>query len=111
MTLVQCGGHFAGSAVAHWNAGADGRGALLTGDTLAIGADRASVTAMRSYVNRIPLPARAIRRILDALAPYRYDRIHGAFGVIDSDAEAVVDRSLHRYIAWVNGDIPDEPRR
>ncbi|PPK97692.1 hypothetical protein CLV92_103227 [Kineococcus xinjiangensis] len=59
----------------------------------------------------IPLPARAIRRILDALAPYTYDRLYGAFGVIDSDAEAVVDRSLHRYISWVDGDIPDEPDR
>jgi len=36
------------SSVAHWAAGADGRGALLTGDTIAIGADLASVNLMRS---------------------------------------------------------------
>ena len=34
LTLVRCGGHFTGSAVLHWPGGAEGRGALLTGDTL-----------------------------------------------------------------------------
>jgi len=34
VTLIQCGGHFPGSAVVHWADGADGAGALLTGDTI-----------------------------------------------------------------------------
>lgn len=34
VTLIQTGGHFEGSAVVHWAAGADGRGALLTGDSI-----------------------------------------------------------------------------
>ena len=33
VTLIQCGGHFPGSAVLHWADGADGRGALLTPGT------------------------------------------------------------------------------
>lgn len=111
VTFIQCGGHFPGSSVAHWAAGADGRGALLTGDTIAIGADRASVNVMRSYVNRIPLPERAVRRVLAAVEPYPYDRIYGAFGVLPDNAEDIVRRSLDRYIAWIRGDVPDEPDR
>lgn len=111
VTFVQCGGHFAGSSVAHWQRGADGAGVLLTGDTIAIGADRVSVNAMRSYVNNIPLPERAIRRILTAIEPYSYDRLYGAFGVIESGASAIVRSSLNRYVAWVRGDVPEEPMR
>jgi len=111
LSLVQCGGHFAGSAVAHWAAGADGRGVLLTGDTIAIGADRASVNVMRSYVNNIPLPERAVRRILDAVQPYRYERLYGAFAVLEHDPQPVVRTTLERYITWLRGDVPDEPDR
>ncbi|MBC7630887.1 hydrolase [Aeromicrobium sp.] len=108
VTLVQCGGHFAGSSVAHWSAGSDGRGVLLTGNTLAIGADRTSVSVMRSYVNRIPLPERAVRRIMSAIEPYAWDRLYGAFSTIDAGATAVVGSSLDRYITWTRGDKPDE---
>ena len=31
LTLIRCGGHFAGGTVLHWAGGAEGRGALLTG--------------------------------------------------------------------------------
>lgn len=109
LTFIQCGGHFAGSSVAHWAAGAGGLGALLTGDTIQIGADRASVNAMRSYVNNIPLPERSIRGILEATAPWGYDRIYNAFAVIDRGARQVVEHSLARYITWLRGDLPDEP--
>lgn len=111
VTFVQCGGHFAGSSVAHWSAGADGNGALLTGDTIAVGADRKSVSVMRSYVNRIPLPERAVRRVLDETEPYAYDRLYGAFGTIEKGATAIVKASLSRYVDWLRGDIPDEPER
>ncbi|MBA2559083.1 MAG: hypothetical protein H0V07_04215 [Propionibacteriales bacterium] len=109
VVMHQCGGHFAGSSVVHWRAGAAGHGALLTGDTIAIGADRASVNVMRSYVNRIPLPQRAVRRVLDTVAGLPYDRLYGAFGVLPTHAHEIVDTSLRRYIAWVCGDVPDEP--
>lgn len=109
VTFIQCGGHFAGSAVAHWAAGGGGRGALLTGDTIAIGPDRASVSVMRSYVNNIPLPERAVRRIMVAIDPCPYDRLYGAFRSLDADARAVVTATLERYITWLRGEVSDEP--
>ena len=40
LTLARIGGHFDGAAVLHWPAGAEGRGALLTGDTITVVQDR-----------------------------------------------------------------------
>lgn len=102
LTLVQTGGHFEGSAVLHWAGGAEGRGALFTGDTISVAADRRWVTFMRSYPNYIPLPPHEIRGILDAIEPYEFDRIHGGwFGNdVREDAKAAVRRSAERYIKW-----------
>ena len=36
LTLINCGGHFEGGAVLHWPAGANGKGALLTGDIIQV---------------------------------------------------------------------------
>ncbi|TFB56066.1 MBL fold metallo-hydrolase [Cryobacterium tagatosivorans] len=108
VTLVQCGGHFPGSCVLLWREGAEGRGVLLTGDTIFIGPDNKTVSAMRSYPNLIPLPEQAVRIILDRLHPLAYDRMYGPFGqVVASGARAVVTRSLTRLIAWLRADIPD----
>lgn len=112
VTLVQAGGHFPGSAVAHWSAGAEGRGALLVGDTMFVSADRASVSFMRSYPNLIPLSERLVRGISDAVEPYAYDRIYGGFaGQSIDDARRIVRFSADRYIGWLHDDIrdPDEP--
>ncbi|GAB3559317.1 MBL fold metallo-hydrolase [Spelaeicoccus albus] len=99
--LVQCGGHFAGSCVAH--VPGIGGGALLTGDTIFPGPG--TVSAMRSYPNKIPLPERAIRTILRALADYEYERLYGSFeNDIAAGASAIVKRSLGRYIEWVRGE-------
>lgn len=105
VTLVQCGGHFAGSAVVHWRDGAGGRGALLVGDTLTVVADRRYVSFMRSYPNLIPLPAEEIEQILAALAPYAYDRVYGGWWdrVVDHDGERSVRGSADRYISWLRG--------
>lgn len=106
--MHQCGGHFPGSSVVHWsNDDDDRRGALLTGDTVAIGADRTSVNAMRSYVNNIPLSERSLRRVLDTVMPLDFDRIYSAFGSIGSDARPMVDRSLRRYVRWIRGELDD----
>ncbi len=100
VTLLRLGGHFAGGTVLHWKGGANGRGVVLSGDILQVVSDRRYVSFMRSYPNLIPLPARTVRRIADALKPYRFERIHGAWWdrVVDSDAEAAVARSAERYI-------------
>ncbi|MFL4474342.1 hydrolase [Paeniglutamicibacter sp. MACA_103] len=105
--MYQCGGHFAGSSVVHWPAGQDGAGVLITGDTIAVGGDAKSANAMRSYVNNIPLPARAIERILDIVTPLEFSRLYSAFGVLREDAHATVQRSLRRYISWVEGRMPE----
>ena len=61
--LVRTGGHFAGATVMHWRAGAEGRGALLTGDVAMVAMDRRSVSFMYSFPNYIPLNAGAVRGI------------------------------------------------
>jgi glyoxylase-like metal-dependent hydrolase (beta-lactamase superfamily II) len=107
VTLVQCGGHFPGSAVLHWRDGAGGRGALLTGDTVGVVADTRYLSFMRSYPNFIPLPERDLDRLLTSLAPYDYDRIYGGWWsrVVDHDGMAAVARSADRYRAWLRGDV------
>lgn len=107
LSLFQCGGHFAGSSLLLWPAGAAGRGALLTGDTIAIGGDGKSVNAMRSYVNNIPLPKKAIQHILDTAMPLAFDRMYGAFRTIDSGARPITERSLRRYMDWIDGMPPE----
>lgn len=103
LTLIRCGGHFAGAQVLHWPHGAEGRGALLTGDIIMVVQDRRYVSFMYSYPNLIPLSARAVRRIADSVAPFSYDRIYGAWWerVVLHDAHAAVDRSVRRYIAAI----------
>lgn len=104
LTLIQCGGHFEGSAALHWAAGAGGRGALLTGDTIAVVADRRFVSFMRSYPNDIPLSAAAVRQIVATVAPYRFDRIYGGWWdrVVDRNAPAAIRRSADRYIRCIS---------
>ncbi len=58
LTLINCGGHFEGGAVLHWQAGANGKGALLTGDIIQVVQDRRYASFMRSYPNLIPLGGR-----------------------------------------------------
>ena len=105
VVLVQCGGHFAGSAVLHWPAGAGGRGALLTGDTISVTPDRRFVSFMRSYPNQIPLPSAEVRRIVARVRALPFDRLYGGWWdrVVDGDASAAIERSAERYIAWVEG--------
>jgi len=105
VVLSQPGGHFPGSAVVHWAAGADGRGVLLSGDTIFANPDRTSVSFMRSYPNRIPLSAAVVLRVAERVARRPFERLYNNFeGVIPADARAVVLRSAQRHAAWVRGD-------
>ena len=107
MTLVRCGGHFEGSAVLHWAAGAEGRGALLTGDTIQVVQDRRWVSFMRSYPNVVPLDAARVRRIAAAVEPYAFDRIYGAWWDlhVEMDAKGAVSRSVARYLDAITGEV------
>jgi len=103
IALVQCGGHFDGSAVLHWAAGAEGRGALLVGDSITVVPDVRFVSFMRSYPNHIPLPASEIQRIVDAVRPYPFARIYGGWWdrVVREEGKAAVSRSAERYLRWI----------
>ncbi len=106
LTLSQPGGHFPGSVVAHWAAGAEGRGVLLSGDTFQANPDRTSTTFMRSYPNRIPLSGAVVERITRAVSAFDFDRVYDNFGhTIDTDARTVLRRSADRYVCWVSGDF------
>jgi glyoxylase-like metal-dependent hydrolase (beta-lactamase superfamily II) len=100
VTLIHCGGHFPGSAVLHWAAGAGGLGALLVGDTIMVGQDRRTVSFMYSYPNLIPLNARTVRRIATALEPYEFEQIFGGwFGknILEGGKQAI-RYSARRYL-------------
>jgi glyoxylase-like metal-dependent hydrolase (beta-lactamase superfamily II) len=104
ITLLELGGHFPGSCVALWSAGAEGKGVLLTGDTIFANPD-GTASFMRSYPNRIPLSAAVVQRLADATDRLRFDRLYNNFGArIDHDARSMVRFSADRHAAWVRGD-------
>src|SRR5690606_15610685 len=106
LTLLRCGGHFAGATVLHWPEGTDGRGALFSGDTLQVLPDRAHVSVMRSYPNILPVSAAIIEHVAGILDPLAFDRVYGAFDgrTIDTGGKAAIARSLSRYLAALRGD-------
>lgn len=92
LTLIHCGGHFAGSTLLHWAEGADGLGALLTGDSIMVAQDRRTVGFMYSYPNLIPLDATAVQRIVDAVAPFEFEQIYGGWtgkNVLEAGGQAI----------------------
>lgn len=106
VTLIQCGGHFDGSAVLHWADGADGAGALFVGDSITVVPDRRFVSFMTSYPNLIPMSEPKVRAIFDAVEPFDFDRIYGGWwgrNVMSGAKEAVL-RSAERYIQHLAGE-------
>ena len=103
ITLVRCGGHFAGSTVLHWAGGADGRGVLMTGDTVMVTPDPRWLSFMRSYPILIPLNGAKVRHIVDVLDPLPFDRIYGGWWdrVCVSEAKARLHASAERYISAI----------
>jgi glyoxylase-like metal-dependent hydrolase (beta-lactamase superfamily II) len=100
VTLIRCGGHFSGSTVLHWAAGAERRGALFTADTITVTADPRWLSFMRSYPILIPLNRRAVEGIVAAVAPFPFDRIYGGWwqSVLAEDAKARLAASAERYV-------------
>jgi glyoxylase-like metal-dependent hydrolase (beta-lactamase superfamily II) len=103
LTLIHCGGHFPGSTVLHWQAGAQGNGVFLVGDTIYTAADHRYVSFMYSYPNLIPLAASAIQSIAAAVAPFAFARLYDGWctGVVPSEAKQAVERSAARYIRHI----------
>jgi hypothetical protein len=100
LTLIRCGGHFAGGTVLHWRGGEEGAGALLTGDIIQVVQDRRFVSFMWSYPNYIPLPGSAVSRIVESIRPFVFRRIYGAWwdAIVDDDGKGAVERSAARYL-------------
>jgi glyoxylase-like metal-dependent hydrolase (beta-lactamase superfamily II) len=109
VTLIRCGGHFPGGTVLHWqdkaSSGAPARGIVCAGDILAVTTDRKWLSFMRSYPNFIPLSVREVKAIGAAMAPYVFDVLYGHYfdRVIARDAKAVLEKSIARYVAAVEG--------
>jgi glyoxylase-like metal-dependent hydrolase (beta-lactamase superfamily II) len=99
LTLLRLGGHFAGGQVLH--AG----GNLLVGDIVQVVMDRRWVSFMYSYPNLVPLPAATVRRMVEKLEPYEFDRVYGAWWnrVVTADGKNAVRRSAERYVAALEG--------
>ena len=100
ITLIKAGGHFAGGTICHWVSGTKGLGTLLTGDVIQVVADRRWVSFMYSYPNYIPLSISKVRGVANAVEPYSFDRIYGAWwdAIVPTDAKQRVRLSAERYI-------------
>ena len=105
ITVARIGGHFDGAAVLHWPAGSEGRGALLTGDTVTVVQDRAWVSFMWSYPNLIPLDEHTVLDIARRVEQFGFDRVYGGWWgrVVLTDGAAAVRRSADRYVARLRG--------
>lgn len=109
LTMIRCGGHFPGSSVLHWAAGAGGAGVLLTGDTLQVRPDK-KLTFMHSYPNLIPLDAGSVQRIADRLEPWPFDTIYGGWWerAIPANAKSVMTDSVAQYLNAVGGVMAED---
>jgi glyoxylase-like metal-dependent hydrolase (beta-lactamase superfamily II) len=103
VTLLRCGGHFPGSTVLHWDGAEGGKGALFTGDTIKVVADRRFVTFMYSYPNSIPLDEATVRSIAATVAPLNFTALYDGWDTVAGDAKAAVALSAERYIAHLRG--------
>ena len=103
VTLLRCGGHFAGSTVLHWAQGGGGNGALLTGDTIDI-LPNGKVGFMRSHRNMIPLDASSVSHIAETLLTLKFDTIYGSTWdrVVGTNGAEVLAHSARRYIDAVS---------
>jgi hypothetical protein len=103
ITLARCGGHFTGSAVLHWAAGAAGKGALFASDTITVVPDTRWMSFMRSYPNLVPLNERTVRHIASVVEPFAFDRVYAGWWdrVCKSDAKARLAASVERYVAAI----------
>jgi hypothetical protein len=110
VTVLRVGGHFAGSTVLHWADGANGRGVLLTGDTIMVVDDRDWVSFMWSYPNLLPLGADDVDRIARRVARFPYARLYGGWWdhVVTDDGGDVVARSARRYTERLQGHHPGD---
>jgi hypothetical protein len=105
LSLIRLGGHFDGATVLHWPGGADGEGAVLSGDTIQVVMDRRWVSFMYSYPNLIPLSPAVVEGIVERMRAYRFARLYGAWNgrVVAAEGLQAIEQSAARYIAFGRG--------
>jgi glyoxylase-like metal-dependent hydrolase (beta-lactamase superfamily II) len=105
LTLIRGGGHFEGGSMLHWEGTSDSKGALLAGDIIQVVHDARWVSFMYSYANLIPLPPAKVRRLIESVEPYDFERIYSPWlnRIVQSGGKEVVRRSAERYIAAIRG--------
>jgi hypothetical protein len=83
----------------------NGKGALLSGDTLQVVSDRRYVSFMYSYPNLIPLSAQSIQKISAAIEPYAFERIYVGWWDrnVFEDGKNALARSAERYLGAIGG--------
>jgi hypothetical protein len=66
------------------------------------------VTFVWSAPNRLPLPERAVRAVVEAVRPYRFDRIYGGWWqpVLRARAQEILLASANRYVQFLRGEVP-----
>jgi hypothetical protein len=108
LTLINAGVHFAGGQMLHWAGGEGGAGALMSGDIMTVVPDRRHVSFMYSYPNLIPERPEVIRRAVDMLEPFSFDRVYGAWWgrIVPTDGAAAIRRSADRYLRFALGEGP-----
>jgi len=105
LRLLRLGGHFPGSSAVLWPAGAGGRGALLSSDTVQGVPDRRFVSVIWSYPNHVPVDAGTLDAIAGRLEGLAFDRIYGAFpgNVVRTGGKEAITRSFARYRRHLGG--------
>jgi len=110
LTLINAGVHFDGGQVLHRAAGrsaggADDAGALFTGDIFTVVHDRRWVSFMHSYPNLIPERPETIRRAVEMMQPFDFDRVYGGWWRrnVATDGAAALRRSADRYLRFALG--------
>lgn len=113
VTLLRCGGHFAGSSALHWRDGPRPGGALFPGDALQVVQDRRHVSFMYSYPNLIPMAPAAVSRMRQLLKGRGFDDVFGytwGRNIIGSAARAV-DESFDRYLRAIGPEDDESSSR
>ena len=66
---------------------------------------------MRTNPNYIPMSPRAVRRIVEMLQPFAFDRLYGSQWpkMMKADAEAALIRSSRRYLRAIEAEVRRNP--
>ncbi|MFE0023160.1 hydrolase [Amycolatopsis sp. NPDC059021] len=102
LELIQVGGHMRGSSIARTS-----DGTLLVGDSISgVPKHPAWVSFTRNFPKLVPLSPAVVRRIVDRLDAWEYDRLYTLGGDgIDRDAKQVVHRAAESHIRWASGEF------